>query len=104
MEAYRLFAQARATTRRTSASRRPGKPPYAVTKSRRAGWPRSCSTASATRSASRCSATRCPEIAAAFDILQATQRRVRRPELIACPTCGRLAIDLEKIIAELERG
>src|SRR4051794_2399770 len=44
-----------------------------------------------------------PEIAAAFDILQATQRRVRRPELIACPTCGRLAIDLEKIIADLEK-
>ena len=44
-----------------------------------------------------------PEIAACFDILQATQRRVRRPELIACPTCGRLAIDLEKIIAELEQ-
>src|SRR4051794_28946374 len=43
-----------------------------------------------------------PEIAAAFDILQATQRRVRKPELIACPTCGRLEIDLEKIIAELE--
>jgi (E)-4-hydroxy-3-methylbut-2-enyl-diphosphate synthase len=43
-----------------------------------------------------------PEIAAAFDILQATQRRVRRPEIIACPTCGRLEIDLEKIIAELE--
>src|SRR5207248_1188031 len=44
-----------------------------------------------------------PEIAAAFDILQATGRRVRKPELIACPTCGRLAIDLEKIIAELEK-
>jgi (E)-4-hydroxy-3-methylbut-2-enyl-diphosphate synthase len=44
-----------------------------------------------------------PEIAAAFDILQATQRRVRRPELIACPTCGRLAIDLEKIVADLEK-
>jgi len=44
-----------------------------------------------------------PEIAAAFDILQATQRRVRKPELIACPTCGRLAIDLEAIIAELEK-
>src|SRR5213595_2374573 len=43
-----------------------------------------------------------PEIYAAFDILQATQRRVRKPELIACPTCGRLEIDLEKIIAELE--
>ena len=45
-----------------------------------------------------------PEIAAAFDILQATQRRVRKPELIACPTCGRLEIDLEKIIAELEHA
>src|SRR6267378_2819531 len=43
-----------------------------------------------------------PEIQAAFDILQATQRRVRRPELIACPTCGRLEIELEGIIAQLE--
>ena len=43
-----------------------------------------------------------PEIQAAFDILQATQRRVRKPELIACPTCGRLEIDLEGIIATLE--
>jgi (E)-4-hydroxy-3-methylbut-2-enyl-diphosphate synthase len=43
-----------------------------------------------------------PEIAAAFDILQATQRRVRKPELIACPTCGRLEIDLEGIVAQLE--
>jgi len=44
-----------------------------------------------------------PEIAACYDILQATQRRVRRPELIACPTCGRLEIDLEDIIAKLEK-
>src|ERR1700732_1582630 len=44
-----------------------------------------------------------PEIAEAFVILQATQRRVRRPELIACPTCGRLDIDLEKIIAQMEK-
>jgi len=44
-----------------------------------------------------------PEIAAAFDILQATQRRVRRPELISCPTCGRLDIDLEAIIAQMEK-
>ncbi len=44
-----------------------------------------------------------PEIAAAFDILQATQRRVRKPELIACPTCGRLEIDLEGIVAQLEK-
>jgi len=44
-----------------------------------------------------------PEIAAAFDILQATRRRVRKPELIACPTCGRLDIDLEGIIAQMEK-
>src|SRR5215472_9257871 len=44
-----------------------------------------------------------PEIQAAFDILQATQRRVRKPELIACPTCGRLDIDLEDIVAKLEK-
>ena len=43
-----------------------------------------------------------PEITAAFDILQATRRRVRRPELIACPTCGRLEIDLERIVAQVE--
>lgn len=44
-----------------------------------------------------------PEVEAAFDILQATGRRVRKPELIACPTCGRLEIDLERIVAELEK-
>jgi (E)-4-hydroxy-3-methylbut-2-enyl-diphosphate synthase len=43
-----------------------------------------------------------PEVQAAFDILQATGRRVRRPELIACPTCGRLEIDLERIVAEVQ--
>src|SRR6266498_3764582 len=44
-----------------------------------------------------------PEISAAFEILQATQRRVRKPELIACPTCGRLEIDLNKIMDELQQ-
>src|SRR5690606_25176197 len=29
-------------------------------------------------------------------------RRVRKPELIACPTCGRLEIDLEGIVAEVQ--
>ncbi len=43
------------------------------------------------------------EIQAAFDILQATQRRVRKPELIACPTCGRIEINLEELMGELER-
>lgn len=41
------------------------------------------------------------EIEAAFDILQATGRRVRKPELIACPTCGRLEINLEEIMDKL---
>ena len=43
-----------------------------------------------------------PEIAAAFDILRSTDRRVTRPEVVACPTCGRLDIDLEGIVAEVE--
>jgi (E)-4-hydroxy-3-methylbut-2-enyl-diphosphate synthase len=42
------------------------------------------------------------EIQTAFDILQATQRRVRKPELIACPTCGRIEIDLEELMAKLQ--
>src|SRR5262249_19682092 len=42
------------------------------------------------------------EIQTAFDILQATQRRVRKPELIACPTCGRIEIDLEELMKQLQ--
>jgi (E)-4-hydroxy-3-methylbut-2-enyl-diphosphate synthase len=42
------------------------------------------------------------EINAAFDILQATQRRVRKPELIACPTCGRIEIDLDTLMNQLK--
>jgi (E)-4-hydroxy-3-methylbut-2-enyl-diphosphate synthase len=43
-----------------------------------------------------------PEVAAGFDILRATDRRVTKPEVVACPTCGRLDIDLERIVAEVE--
>src|SRR3954469_25228457 len=43
-----------------------------------------------------------PEIAAGFDILRACDRRVNRPKVVACPTCGRLDIDLERIVAEVE--
>jgi (E)-4-hydroxy-3-methylbut-2-enyl-diphosphate synthase len=43
-----------------------------------------------------------PEIAAGFDILRACDRRVNQPEVVACPTCGRLDIDLERIVAEVE--
>ncbi len=44
----------------------------------------------------------CVEIPVAFDILQATGARVTGPELISCPTCGRIEIDLEKLMDELE--
>ncbi len=43
-----------------------------------------------------------PEIAACFDILRSCDRRVTKPEVVACPTCGRLDIDLERIVAEVE--
>jgi (E)-4-hydroxy-3-methylbut-2-enyl-diphosphate synthase len=79
-----------------------GKPPYAVTKSACGLAPLLLDGIGDTIRISLLGDP-VPEIAAAFDILQATQRRVRKPELIACPTCGRLAIDLEKIVAELEQ-
>src|SRR5262245_39402565 len=41
------------------------------------------------------------EIEAAFDILQATGRRARKRERIACPTCGRREINLEEIMGKL---
>lgn len=43
------------------------------------------------------------EIPVAFDILKAAGARVTSPELIACPTCGRIEIDLEALMEELER-
>lgn len=42
------------------------------------------------------------EIQAAFDILKASARRVREPEIVACPSCGRIQIDLEKIVNEVK--
>ena len=42
------------------------------------------------------------EIPVAFDILNATGARVTSPELIACPTCGRIEIDLDELMDELE--
>ncbi len=41
------------------------------------------------------------EIPVAFDILKAAGARVTSPELISCPTCGRIDIDLEKLMAEI---
>jgi (E)-4-hydroxy-3-methylbut-2-enyl-diphosphate synthase len=42
------------------------------------------------------------EVLAGFDILQATTRRVRKPEVIACPTCGRLEVDLQRLVGEVQ--
>jgi (E)-4-hydroxy-3-methylbut-2-enyl-diphosphate synthase len=42
------------------------------------------------------------EIQAAYDILKATGRRVLEPEIVACPACGRIAIDLERIVREVK--
>jgi (E)-4-hydroxy-3-methylbut-2-enyl-diphosphate synthase len=101
VEAYRLFAQLADYPTHIGITEA-GKPPYAVTKSAAGLAPILLDGIGDTIRISLLGDP-VPEIAAAFDILQATQRRVRRPELIACPTCGRLAIDLEKIIAELEQ-
>ena len=101
VEAYRLFAKLADYPTHIGITEA-GKPPYAVTKSAAGLAPILLDGIGDTIRISLLGDP-VPEIAAAFDILQATQRRVRRPELIACPTCGRLAIDLEKIIAELEQ-
>jgi (E)-4-hydroxy-3-methylbut-2-enyl-diphosphate synthase len=101
VEAYRLFAKYCDYPTHIGVTEA-GKPPYAVTKSASGLAPILLDGIGDTIRISLLGDP-VPEIAAAFDILQATQRRVRKPELIACPTCGRLAIDLEKIIADLEK-
>jgi (E)-4-hydroxy-3-methylbut-2-enyl-diphosphate synthase len=101
VEAYRLYAK-RANYPTHIGVTEAGKAPYAVTKSACGLAPILLDGIGDTIRISLLGDP-VPEIAAAFDILQATQRRVRKPELIACPTCGRLAIDLEAIIAKLEQ-
>ncbi len=101
VEAYRLYAR-QANYPTHIGVTEAGKAPYAVTKSACGLGPILLDGIGDTIRISLLGDP-VPEIAAAYDILQATGRRVRKPELIACPTCGRLAIDLEKIIAELEK-
>jgi (E)-4-hydroxy-3-methylbut-2-enyl-diphosphate synthase len=100
VDAYRLFAKLADYPTHIGITEA-GKPPYAVTKSAAGLAPILLDGIGDTIRVSLLGDP-VPEIAACYDILQATQRRVRRPELIACPTCGRLAIDLEKVIADLE--
>jgi (E)-4-hydroxy-3-methylbut-2-enyl-diphosphate synthase len=101
VEAYRLYAK-QADYPTHIGITEAGQPPYAVTKSACGLAPILLDGIGDTIRVSLL-APKEVEIAAAFDILQATQRRVRKPELIACPTCGRLAIDLNKIMDELQR-
>jgi (E)-4-hydroxy-3-methylbut-2-enyl-diphosphate synthase len=101
VEAYRLYAKQADYPTHIGVTEA-GKPPYAITKSACGLAPILLDGIGDTIRVSLLGDP-VPEVAACFDILQATGRRVRKPELIACPTCGRLAIDLEKIIAELEK-
>src|SRR5256714_4339866 len=43
------------------------------------------------------------EVKVAWEILKALKLRQRGPELIACPTCGRLQFDMDAVVAEVER-
>src|SRR6201987_5561687 len=99
VEAYRLYAR-QANYPTHIGITEAGQPPYAVTKSACGLAPILLDGIGDTIRVSLL-APKEVEIQAAFDILQATQRRVRKPELIACPTCGRLEIDLNKIMDEL---
>src|SRR5947208_1990585 len=99
VEAYRLYAK-QANYPTHIGITEAGQPPYAVTKSAAGLSPILLDGIGDTIRVSLL-APKEVEIQAAFDILQATQRRVRKPELIACPTCGRLEIDLNKIMDEL---
>lgn len=38
------------------------------------------------------------EVRAGYEILKATERRVLEPEIVACPECGRIAIDLKTVV------
>jgi (E)-4-hydroxy-3-methylbut-2-enyl-diphosphate synthase len=43
------------------------------------------------------------EVRVAYEILKALEIRARGPMIVACPTCGRLEVDMFKIVEEIER-
>src|SRR5947209_13513394 len=100
IESYRLYAK-RANYPTHIGITEAGQPPYAVTKSAAGLGPILLDGIGDTIRVSLL-APKEVEIGAAFDILQATQRRVRKPELIACPTCGRIEINLEDLMPDLK--
>lgn len=44
------------------------------------------------------------EVRVAYELLKALELRSRGPMVIACPTCGRLEVDLFKIAEEIEKA
>lgn len=44
------------------------------------------------------------EVRVAYELLKALELRSRGPVVIACPTCGRLEVNLFKIVAEIEKA
>src|SRR5215211_3371336 len=84
VEAYRLYARQCDYPTHVGITEA-GQPPYAITKSAAGIAPLLIDGIGDTIRVSLLADKRV-EIEAAFDILQATGRRVRRPELIACPT------------------
>jgi (E)-4-hydroxy-3-methylbut-2-enyl-diphosphate synthase len=42
------------------------------------------------------------EVETCYDLLKALDIRVTSPEVVACPTCGRIDIDLEAVVREVE--
>jgi (E)-4-hydroxy-3-methylbut-2-enyl-diphosphate synthase len=44
------------------------------------------------------------EVRVAYEMLKALELRSRGPVVIACPTCGRLEVDLFKIASEIEQA
>ncbi len=44
------------------------------------------------------------EVRVAYELLKALELRSRGPVIIACPTCGRLEVDLFRIAAEIEKA
>src|ERR671917_46306 len=43
------------------------------------------------------------EVKVAWEILKSLKLRERGPELIACPTCGRLQFDMDTVVADIEQ-
>jgi (E)-4-hydroxy-3-methylbut-2-enyl-diphosphate synthase len=44
------------------------------------------------------------EVRVAYELLKSLELRSRGPVVIACPTCGRLEVDLFKIAGEIEKA